>query len=372
MTFEEKLHEIQEHSGDKISQILNSQKFKDYCDYLTQRYSNDIYRLGHMFKTIATCHFKGNKSINLTLPDPKLTRDTMLNETIGFYAELDKLTDGKHGFVGKVKEQIKYVKFTPNRSSVSLQGNDKFVAKLIQLSDEPIVNNRTTAIHEAWHAIDQRNYSPSPDKMEKGNEFLGEVGTIFIEKQAREYVKSINANDRELCGKLDYITNIAHPLNDVNKAREAYLDYLILTTMSGSSAETKDWAKNEIINNYKVLWGPNILGGKLNQITQFINTPNSHIDLMYEGRYVVANIINKGIDHSTLTLPEKVNLMTELNNNLITTSNMDKDNLLNDFDIVTNHFGISSIETLTQRYAESINNTPNIQFSKENTSTYSK
>lgn len=352
--------------NNKLNKVLNSQKFKDYCDHQVKKYSKDLNRLGHMFKIIATCRFSGNKSINLTLPDPKLTRETIFNETIGFYTELDRLTDGKHNFVNKVKEQIKYVKFAKNRSSVSLQANDKFVAKLIQLSDEPIVNNRTTAAHEAWHAIDQRNYTPSPQNIGKGNEFLGEIGSIFIEKQASQYVKSINSHDKELCKKLDYINNISHKINDVDKARDAYLDYLILTSISGNSETDKNWAQNEIINNYKVLWGPNTLDRKLNQITNFINTPNSHIDLMYEGRYVVSNIINEGIDNSKLTLSEKIDRMVDLNNNLITINNVDKDNLQNDFDIVTNHFGISCIETLTQQYADAINNTPNIQFSNEN------
>lgn len=368
MTFEEKQFELQERFGDKIAKILNSQKFKDYCDYESQKYSGDLYRLGTMFQKIATCRRESGKNFDNTLPDPKLTREVIQKETLGFYEELDKLTNSKHHFTDKVKEQLKFVKFTNNRSSVSLQGNDKFVAKTIQLSDEPIVNNRTTATHEAWHAIDQRNYKPDPQNVGKGNHFLGEIGSIFIEKQASEYIKSQNANDQELCKKLDYTTNISHKLRDVDKAREAYADYLILTAISGSSENIKQWAQEELINNYKVLWGPNMLGRKLDQITNFIDTPNSHIDLMYEGRYIVANVINEGLEHSDLSLAEKVELMTQLNNNLITIENLDKDNLQNDFDIITNHFGISSIETLTQQYSTTINNTPNIPFTTANVS----
>ena len=65
---------------------------------------------------------------------------------------------------------------------------------------EPLVNSRTVAMHEEWHAIDEKNLGGSLDKEQ--DQFLGEIGTMFIDKIARDFIVKTHSDDAQLVEKI--------------------------------------------------------------------------------------------------------------------------------------------------------------------------
>ena len=344
--------------GARINNILKSGKLKDLCSYFLKN-TSELDRLVSIIKTIAVCPtqrtpWKG------AIPDDSITIQSLADDTLAFYTHLDGLTNNKYNFTQKVLAQKPYIKImSDSRSYVSGSSTTKdgvtTYTKEIGISNEKLINNRKTAIHEMWHSIDEKNLNPTPQKYK--NQFLNEIGTLFTEYMSHDFLIELHKDDPDFKSKLDYIHTTSRINSDVEKAREAYLDYLICLLFAGDLKQ-KQFGEKEIVDNFGILWGNIVLDRKLSQL-EHIATSNKPFEPMYEGRYIVASAINYTFSKSQLTDKEKVELMADLNNHLISLDQINPNGLASDFDIVTTHLGLDNIEQLSHQYANYITNINN-------------
>ena len=341
--------------------------------------NEEVHRLAKLTKMIASC--PESKEYNTrSFKDPGFTVDKVKDDTRSFYYDLDRITGGKHEFMKKLMMQEKYIEFIPEgRSSTSLsidrdsQGNVVSVKKSIKLATEPLVNNRTVAIHEIWHGMSEKDFNLSSKKDK--NQFLGEIGSMFVDFASREFLQSRYSSDKDFCEKLAYLNGQRNFDDSIEKARDGYLDYLICLAVAGTP-EQQDFAIKEVVDNVGKLWSIRTLNEKMQHLDACINDPqHNKYDPMYECRYLPGSAINYALWNQRLhnpTTPDEqklyeeqlahqASLMAELNDHLITLDALNHDNkTTSTFDIVTNHFGLPSIEKLMADYAMAItkNNAP--------------
>jgi len=356
-------------------------KLKDFLNNTDE----EVHRLARLSKKIAECPMS-KENVSYSFNDPNFSMDLVKDETLAFYYELDRITNGKYNFLEKVMAQEEFVEITKDgRSSVGTNievdsMGQKRLVKEIKLSKEPLINNRTTPMHEMWHAINEKNYNLLLSR--EKNQFLGEIGTVFIDHISRDFVKSLHSSDKDFCDKIDYLSTKACYNADIEKARDGYLDYLVCLAIAGSPQE-QNFAITEVVDNFDKLWDYKTLEDKLRQINNHIHDPkNSHYDPMYECRYLPAQAVSKFLLTKRITNPttpeeqkkseeilaEQVSLMADLNNHIISLDKLNNKSLKSTFDIATNYLNVPQIEDLMSQYARTIAqaNTPQNSQIKDN------
>ena len=318
--------------------------------------NKDVDTFAQWMKKIAMCPTK--PGVSLSFEDPNYSRAVVDDETKSFYYTLDQMTGGKHQLLRKIEEQEKYTTYsTTQRSSCSITGKRGFLGKeqlvkKIIIDEQPKVNNRTAKMHEFWHAIHEKNYTLQ--RTNYSNQFFGEIGTMAIDFMGAEFIKSLHPEDKQLCDQLSYLQNEAKFNDNVFKAREGYVDYILGKILVGTPQE-QEFYLNELVDGWEKYWGPRTLDGKLHQIDAFVRDPNNnHYDPMYECRYVPASAIVFELRKSNASMAEKVDKIATLNENLLSINNLAKDGETNGWNIITSHLGIPNIEQTMDNLANTI------------------
>lgn len=355
-----------------LSEIQKHGWFVDKIRGFLTNSDEEVDRLAKLTKKIAECPTSAVRTPGAYL-DSNFSMDLVKDDMYAFYYELDYITNGKYKFLEKVQAQEPFVKVeTKGRPSVGTHieidpNGHEHLVKHIHLSSEPLVNNRTSAMHELWHAINEKNYNLLQNR--EKNQFLGEIGTIFIDHIGREYLKNTYLDDHDFCDKLDKLTTSATYNADIDKARDGYLDYLVCLAVAGTPQQQNS-AIMEVADNLGKLWGLTQLDEKLKTINKYIDNPrDNHYDPMYECRYLPAQAINKFLqkkrfldprnleekEKADKILAEQVSLMADLNNHLITLEQLNQNkNIISTFDIATNYLNVPPIEDLMSQYARTI------------------
>ena len=357
-----KLDAINKKFGFKIQYILQSKKMKDHCNRFLDQ-TPEFHRLGKIFNIVATCK-KPQISYNKSLPDDTVSKDTMIGYTLAFYHYFDSLTGNKYNYYGKTMGTMDLVEFSDTgRSSTGYIHNHKTgnTDLKITISTEQVANNHPVLAHELWHSFDQKNWTLSDKPYGKAS-FLGEIGPMYIENAYKDwFLKEIEKNgsfdpntSKEMHEKLEHVFGDVRYFDNIDKAIDAYLDYLIVGTITSLNPKEQQKYMEIIADNYRVLWGDNILGSKIDQIINFIYG-HDHYDPMMEGRYIIGAAINKGVKDSGQPEALVMDKMAQLNSNILDLNKLDTYNLTSAFDIATTHFDLPSIEKLTNDLAKDIN-----------------
>ena len=342
-----------------IDRIYTSGIIKDSClSFL--RNQRDIPRYVEIAKKIACCPRSG-RHFPRSFEDRTINEQSVRDDLMSFYYELDVITGGRHKFVEKVSKQLENTNFIVGngRSSVGATYDDKgnIVESHINIYLEPLVNSRTVAMHEEWHAIDEKNFNNLNGKDEQ-DQFLGEIGTLFIDKLSRDYILKTYADNDELVDKIRRL-DLARNDTMIDKARESYLDYLFVQSIVGNREEQMV-ANQEIVANFGKLWGVGEIKHKIEHLYQVaMGDPDKHFDPLYELRYVVGEAVSKAVYSSQdMTLAEKVDKMATFNENIFHTERLDSSSQT-PLDRVTAFLQVDNIESLVDNMSSSLSHKQN-------------
>lgn len=337
-----------------LARINNSGRIKDSCMHFL-RNQRDIARYVDFAKKIAN-NQHSKQFFPRSYEDTSISEQSMRDDLMAFYYELDILTGGKHKFVEKISQQLTKTTFIHNsnmRSGVGATYDEKgnLIESHINVVVKPLVNSRTVAMHEEWHAIDEKNLGGSLDKEQ--DQFLGEIGTMFIDKIARDFIVKTHSDDAQLVEKIKLLDRAKNDTM-IDKARESYLDYLLVMSIVGAPAQ-KNNADKEIIDNFGKLWGIEEVKRKIEHLYAVAQgNPNVHFDPMYELRYVVGEAVSQAVYSDTKEpMAEKVDKMATFNENILHTEKLNNNTLV-PLDRVTNYLGLPNIEVLIEHMAQEL------------------
>jgi len=329
----------------KTDDMRKSQLLRDHFRHFFKD-NKDVDTFATWIKKVVECPTK--PGIVKRFKDPNFTTQLVEDETAAFYYTLDQMTNGKYKLLQKVTEQEKYITHIPSgrgscgtNPEIDANGQEKVVKHII-VSDEAFVNSRTIKMHELWHAIDEKNYTLSTTHY--SNQFFGEIGTMAIDYMGSEFIKSLHPEDKQLCDQLSYLQNEAKYNDTVDKARDGYLDYLLGKILIGTPEE-QEKCLNEVVDGIGKYWGLQTLEHKVQQIDAFVRDPQkNHYDPMYECRYVPATAIVFELRKSKLSAGEKIAKLAQLNEHLLSIDSLAKDGETNEWNIITTHLEIPSME----------------------------
>lgn len=355
-----KLNEINNKFGLKIKEIFKSKTFQNHCKKYIEK-TPEMERIAKAILPVAMCNSPKNR-VYLSLPDQTFDAFQNYIPTERFYSYIDSITGGKHQFEGKVLDTLQNYTYIGARgegsyctlipTGVWFEGKQCGQLKVV-IDPDKVVNNRTALAHELFHSIDERHWNMNC-MLHYSDHFLSEIGAMYMEDLAVKYFTEVSFKDnKELCEKLKTVNGDPHLFNNIYKARDAYLDYLIVTSVAGDK-NSSQMAQEELVNNYIVLWNERVLGSKINQIFGFM-THQNHYDPMKEARYVIGASINEQLHNQDRPIAEKIDVITTLNNNLCHLANLNHTDETSTIDITTKHLGVDKIEALTEGLANKIN-----------------
>ena len=232
-----------------------SQIFYQYC----KKFKNITPEMERVAKTIlpvAQCN-SPKKIFYFSLPDEKFDAFANYLPSINFYSYIDSITGGKHQFEGKVLDTLQNYTYIGARgegsyctlipTGVWFEGKQCGQLKVV-VDPDKVVNNRTALVHELFHSFDERHWNMNC-MLHYSDHFTSEIGAMYMEDLATEYFTDVYFKDnKELCEKLKTVNGDPHLFNNIYKARDAYLDYLIVMSIPrGNKSSIK--AQEEIVNN---------------------------------------------------------------------------------------------------------------------------
>lgn len=355
-----KLHEINERFGQKIRCITDSIIFHNYCKNFKKQ-TPEMKRIAKAIYPVAICN-PPKKLFYFSISDEKFDAFDNFVPTRKFYNYIDSITDQKHQF------EVRAIDILQNYTHIGkpkcgsyctlvntgVLHNGKHEGQLkVVIDSEKLVNNRTALAHELFHSFDERHWNLDC-RLHYSDHFTSEIGAMYMEDLATDYFTDVVfKDDKELCEKLKYIKGNPHLFNNIFKARDAYLDYLVNMSIAGGKKGSIK-AQEEIVNNYNVLWDSRVIEDKINQIFGFMTRQN-HYDPMREARYVIGASINEQLHSQNRPLKEKIEAITTLNNNLCHLDRLNHTDETSTIDITTRHLGVDKIEKLTSSLANKIN-----------------
>lgn len=404
--FYEKNKKVLNDMINKLNLISKSEELKKDCMCYIYR-QNDMLRYVELVKAYASTPRSKDKNTssiidkNLEIENPE---SVIVNDTLKFYQKLDEMTGYKHQLSTKVGFKLKEVTFIKDNtySCVGRNGQKWF----IKVSVDPYVFNRIAMPHEMWHAIneqymfhkgktldadiikpdypnDLRKEHMIGEVVAKGgkaseviepdideyydDQFVEEIGTMFIQKLATDYLLETYSADKELCQNLRRLNNIYK--NDYIKgAQDAYLDHLIVMAMAGSKKSIKAYANREIVNQCGKLWTVKKLIRKINQLYR-VAEGKEHFYPMNQFRYAVGNAIAEAIyekyqktrliedeEKSKKAVARILDKVVKLNENEYNIYKLKskKSTAKNKIDIITEFFGLDNIERLLSKQSNEI------------------
>ena len=347
----------------KFFPILSSGKLKDSA----KRFLNnqiDLDRYVKIAKNVAGLKLivgnrKGSlQDVNLIAnprdPYDDTAKNIIIDDLRNFYYELDIITSGKHNFSSKIEELLQKTTFVQGkRSSVgaTYDNNGNIVESHINIDTEAIINNRTVAPHEMWHAMDEQNYALNTKH--KPDQFIGEIGSIFIDKLSVDHIKKTHSSDKALVKGINYLNDPDNKIDYmIEKARQSYAEYLISIILAGSTINDKELAIEELLNNVGILWSARGFEWQINELYDIAKNPDKHFDPMYELRYVIGEAVSDAVYNMDIPLEEKIDKMVSFNENIVSVEKLGDKNQV-PLDIVTNFLGVDYIENLiNSQYAK--------------------
>lgn len=361
MLDKKKFQEIENKFGPYIRGIMDSTYVYEYLKQFKNS-TPEMKRIAKAILPVAMCN-SPKKLFYFSLPDDEFDAFANYIPTKMFYNYIDSITDGKYQFEGRTIDTLQnytHIGKPGCGSYCTLVGtgvwhNRKKEGQLkVVIDPEKVVNNRTALAHELFHSFDERHWNLDC-MLHYSDHFTSEIGAMYMEDLATDYFTDVYfKEDKDLCEKLKCIKGDPHLFNNIFKARDAYLDYLVVMSVAGGKKGSQS-AQEEIVNNYNVLWDSHVLEHKINQIFSFM-TRQCHYDPMREARYVIGASINEQLHAQNRPITEKIDDITILNNNLCNLQNLNKSDSTSTIDITTQHLGVEKIEKLTSALAASINN----------------
>lgn len=340
----------------KMSVILKSGKIKDEILGFLHR-QRDLDRYTAIAKRVAGLNPQ-NLPWRKTVLDASLQNATdeeiisvLEDDARSFYYQLDVLTEGKHNFYEKANMKLAGARFKRGltRSGVGCYEENGRMVWYTNIDCAPIINNRTVTMHELWHAMDEKNLNHL--FLDEKDQFAGEIGSLFIDRLSYDFMMANHANDIQLIEGLKYLKSIEWN-NDIVKGKEAYLDVLICQAFYGNSEATRVNAQQEILSGFGNMFGPNLLGRQIDKLYEVATNPHAHFDPMYELRYVVGRAVSDAVYNQDVPLSEKVDKMSELNDNVKSLNGIQVSQQQSPIDAITTHLGVDNIETLVDNYAQ--------------------
>ena len=175
---------------------------------------------------------------------------------------------------------------------------------------------------------------------------------MFIDKISKDFVISAHADEKEMVEnlrKLDLATNDTM----IDKARESYLDYLLVLSIAGDKQQ-QEMADKEIFGNLGKLWGVGDMKRKVEHLYAIaLGDPKKHFDPMCELRYVVGEAVSKAVYESDTPMAEKVDKMAKFNENILHTEKLSSNSQV-PIDRVTDFLGVTNIDVLIDNMAKKL------------------
>jgi hypothetical protein len=237
------------------------------------------------------------------------------------------------------------------RSGVGCHEENGQLVWHINVDCAPYINNRTVTMHELWHAMDEKNQNYNTSAKEQ-EQFAGEIGSMFIDLLSQDYIMANYSDNKQLVDGIKYLKSVKWN-NDIIKAREAYLDVLTCQAFYANSEDVRNAAQQEIFSNFGKMFGPGIIMSQIDKLYNVATQPNAHFDPMYELRYIVGEVVSTAVyNQQHIPLPERVDKMATLNDNIKTLNGIQEDPHQSPIDAVTDYLGVDNIETLVDDYAQ--------------------
>ena len=104
--------------------------------------------------------------------------------------------------------------------------------------------------------------------------------------------------------------------------------------------------KNEVFDQ---IW---LIARREDKLNEVATNPHAHFDPMYELRYVVGRAVSDAVYNQDVPLSEKVDKMSELNDNVKSLNGIQISQQQSPIDAITTHLGVENIETLVDNYAQ--------------------
>jgi len=199
------------------------------------------------------------------------------------------------------------------------------------------------------------------------DQFISEIGTVFIEKIAREFLISKYKKHSKFCEGIKLV-NEDMLFESVVRAQDAYFDQLICMGVAGTSPKIRELANNQIMENLGSIWKSFDFYSKLNQLSNAVEDKTPFVPLL-EFRYVIGEVIaeeiyrkfkvgfyNEDKEKGKQIMSEIIEKMVAINNNINNIHNLKDKNsqIKNQVDIITEYLGIDKIEVLLDKYIKKL------------------